>query len=32
MGHTKERLCKRRIGQGKEIKSLNVVDVLTAQE
>jgi hypothetical protein len=31
-GHTKGRLCKRRIGQGKVIKSSNEVDVLTVQE
>jgi hypothetical protein len=32
MGHTKGRLCKAGIGQGKETKNLNVVDVLTVQE
>jgi hypothetical protein len=33
MGHTKGRLCKGAvIEQGKETKSLNVVDVLTVQE
>jgi hypothetical protein len=32
MGHTKERPCKTRIGQGKETKNLNVVDVLTVQK
>jgi hypothetical protein len=32
MGHTKVRLCKEGIGQGKETKNLNVVDVLTVQE
>jgi hypothetical protein len=31
-GHTKGRLCKGRIGQGKETKNLNEVDVLTVQE
>jgi hypothetical protein len=31
-GHTKVRLCKGRIGPGREIKNLNVVDVLTVQE
>jgi hypothetical protein len=30
--HTKERLCKGGIGQGKETKNLNEVDVLTVQE
>jgi hypothetical protein len=29
MGHTKGRLCKEGIGQGKETKNLNEVDVLT---
>jgi hypothetical protein len=28
-GHTKERLCKGTIGQGKETKHLNEVDVLS---
>jgi hypothetical protein len=32
MGHTKGRLCKGGIGQGKETKNLNEVDVLTVQE
>jgi hypothetical protein len=32
MGHTKVRLCRGVIGQGKETKILNVVDVLTVQE
>jgi hypothetical protein len=32
MGHTKRRPCKGGIGQGKENKNLNVVDVLTIQE
>jgi hypothetical protein len=32
MGHTKGRLCKGEIGQGKETKNLNMVDVLTVQE
>jgi hypothetical protein len=31
-GHTKGRLCKEGIGQGKETKNLNEGDVLTAQE
>jgi hypothetical protein len=31
-GHTKGKLCKGKIGQGKETKNLNVVDVLTAQK
>jgi hypothetical protein len=31
-GHTKERLCTREIGQGKETKSLNEVDVLYGSE
>jgi hypothetical protein len=29
MGHTKRRLCKGGIGQRKETKNLNEVDVLT---
>jgi hypothetical protein len=29
MGHVKGRLCKGGIGQGKEVKNLNEVDVLT---
>jgi hypothetical protein len=32
MGHTKGRLCKGGIGQEKETKNLNEVDVLTVQE
>jgi hypothetical protein len=32
MGHTKRRLYKRRIREGKETKNLNEVDVLTVQE
>jgi hypothetical protein len=32
MGHTKGRLCKVGIGQGKETKNLNEVDVLTVKE
>jgi hypothetical protein len=32
MGHTKGRLCKGGIGQAKESKDLNEVDVLTVQE
>jgi hypothetical protein len=32
MGHTKGRLCKGGIGQGKETENLNVVDVLIVQE
>jgi hypothetical protein len=32
IGHTKGRLWKGGIGQGKETKNLNEVDVLTAQE
>jgi hypothetical protein len=32
MGHTKGRLCKGGIGQGKETKILNVADVLTVEE
>jgi hypothetical protein len=32
MGHTEGRLCKGGIGQGKETKNLNEVDVLTVQE
>jgi hypothetical protein len=32
MGHTKERLCMGRIGQGKETKNLIVVDMLKVQE
>jgi hypothetical protein len=32
MGHPKGRLCKGEIGQGKESKNLNEVDVLTVQE
>jgi hypothetical protein len=32
MGHNKERLCKGGIGQEKETKNLNEVDVLTVQE
>jgi hypothetical protein len=31
MGHTKGRLYMGGIGQGKETKNLNVVDVLTVQ-
>jgi hypothetical protein len=31
-GHTKGRLCKGGIGQGKETKNLNKVDVLTLQQ
>jgi hypothetical protein len=31
-GHTKGRPCKGQIGQGKETKNLNKVDVLTVQE
>jgi hypothetical protein len=31
-GHTKGRLCSGGIGQGKETKHLNVVDVRTIQE
>jgi hypothetical protein len=31
-GHTKGRLCKGKIRQGKETKNLNEVDVLTVQE
>jgi hypothetical protein len=31
MGHTKGRPCTGVIGQGKETKNLNVVDVLTVQ-
>jgi hypothetical protein len=31
-GHTKGRSCTGRLGQGKETKSLNVVDVLSVQE
>jgi hypothetical protein len=30
--HTKGRLCTGGIGQGKETKNLNVVDVFTVQE
>jgi hypothetical protein len=30
--HTKERLCKGGIRQGKETKNVNEVDVLTVQE
>jgi hypothetical protein len=32
MGHTKGRLCKGGIVQGKETKNLDEVDVLTVQE
>jgi hypothetical protein len=32
IGHTKERPCIGGIGQGKETKNLNVIDVLTVQE
>jgi hypothetical protein len=32
MGHTKGRLCKGGIGQGKETKNVNEVDVLSVQE
>jgi hypothetical protein len=32
MGHTEGRLCKGGIGQGKETKNLNEVDVLTVEE
>jgi hypothetical protein len=32
MDHTKGRLCKGGIGQGKETKNLNVVDVFTVWE
>jgi hypothetical protein len=31
-GYTKVKLCKGGIGQGKETKNLNVVDMLTVQE
>jgi hypothetical protein len=31
MGHTNRRLCTGGIGQGQEIKNLNMVDVLTVQ-
>jgi hypothetical protein len=31
-GHTKGSLCKGGIGEGKETKNLNEVDVLTVQE
>jgi hypothetical protein len=31
-GYTKERLCKGGIGQGKETKNMNEVEVLTEQE
>jgi hypothetical protein len=31
MGHTKGRLCKGGIGQGKETKNMNEVDGLTVQ-
>jgi hypothetical protein len=30
--YTKRRLCKGGVGQGKETKNLNVVDVLTVQK
>jgi hypothetical protein len=32
MGHTKGRLCKVGIGQGKKTNNLNVVDVFNVQE
>jgi hypothetical protein len=32
MGHIEERSCMGGIGQGKETKNLNVVDVLSVQE
>jgi hypothetical protein len=32
IGHTRGRLCKGGIGQWKETKNLNEVDVLTMQE
>jgi hypothetical protein len=32
MGHTKRRIYEEGIGQGKENKNLNVVDVLIVQE
>jgi hypothetical protein len=32
MGHTKRRLCKGGIGQGKETKNLNEIVVLTVPE
>jgi hypothetical protein len=32
MSHTKERLCKGEIGQGKETKNFNEVDVLIIQK
>jgi hypothetical protein len=32
IGHTKERLCTGGIGQGKETKNLNEVDVLPVQQ
>jgi hypothetical protein len=32
MGHTKGRLCMGGIGQGKETKNLNLIDMLTVQK
>jgi hypothetical protein len=32
MGHTKGRLCKGAIGQGKKTENLNVVDMLTVEK